>query len=197
MDGDGAHAALVAAFPDQSAARLSDVSQQIKALTDERKRAKERQKQEDRKRARLLDRLRGVSSEDMLGVLASRVTGSAAKGKAKAKVRAAGKGKAKAKPTQAPPIVVPEADGADDADAVEDSGGAFQELQELDLPVPEAGVDIYGMEDDIGDDVGADVFEESGPTPGVYAAEDEGDERRVPGVYAAEDEGDERSSIFS
>ena len=89
--------AALAGVPDSSRVRLQELEERRRAVQRERAQVRAQQVSEDRKRQRLLDRLRGVNTEDLLGIVAARFVAPQAKGKAVAKGKAKGKGKGKAK----------------------------------------------------------------------------------------------------
>ncbi len=145
------------AVPDASRARIDEVANRMRELHNERKRVREVQKQEDRKRQRILDRLRGVSDGDVLGILAARLAGPKGEAKAKAKVKAASaKPKAKAKAQATPAAGVGEEGAADALDLFEGFDGEDGE----------AALDLFFGDDDAPPDEGAG----EGNQPGVYAA---------------------------
>jgi hypothetical protein len=156
--------AALAAVPDASAQRVAEVSRRLHELQNERRRAVDQQRQEDRKRQRILDRLRGVSDEDVLGILAQRLAGPKAKAKPKAKPKAKGKGKAKAK---AKPKAAAYAEGAEDlfedeegadASGVEHDDGVAEDHNEDDEGADASGVDGVAAEGGADDDEREGLF---------------------------------------
>ena len=93
-------AALGGAAP--AAAELARLRQLRTDLAEQRKANAKALAGEERKRKRALDLARGLSDEDLIGIIASRAS-------AKAKAKAKAKGKAKAKAAGAPPPPPPPA----------------------------------------------------------------------------------------
>ena len=82
--------AAAAGIVDQSQASLQQLEQRKKELVAEREQLNKDIRNADRKRARLLERARGLSDSDLVSIMASR---------AAAKTKAAAKAKAKATAT--------------------------------------------------------------------------------------------------
>lgn len=91
---DGAVWAAAAAIGDASADTFEQLAQRRRELIQERSRLNQQIKLEERKRARRVERARGLTDADLLGIIAARAT---AKMKAMAKAKAKQKGKAHAK----------------------------------------------------------------------------------------------------
>ena len=86
--------AAASAIGDPNAA-FDLLSARKRDLAQERRRLSKELKQEERKRARRMDKARGLSDDDLMSIVAMRVT-------AKAKAKAKPKAKAKAKGAAAP-----------------------------------------------------------------------------------------------
>ena len=84
---------------DRNGEALKDLADQRRDLRKQRDDNNRMTRNEERKRARLLERARNLSNEDLLAILGARA---AAKAKPKAKAAAKGKAKAKAKAGAAP-----------------------------------------------------------------------------------------------
>ena len=79
---------------DPNSTALKDLAEQRRDLRKQRDELNRQIRNEERKRARLLERARNLSNDDLLSILGSRAT---AKANAKPKAKGAAKGKAKAK----------------------------------------------------------------------------------------------------
>ena len=90
--GGGAIWAAAAAIGGDAVGGLSDLQARRKQLLREREQVAREIRNAERKRARLLERARGLSNEDLLAVMGVRAVA-----KAKPKAKAVGKAKAKAK----------------------------------------------------------------------------------------------------
>ena len=86
--------AVAALMGDPSSTALKDLAGQRRDLRKQRDELNRQIRNEERKRARLLERARNLSNDDLLSILGSRA---AAKANAKPKAKGAAKGKAKAK----------------------------------------------------------------------------------------------------
>ena len=75
------------------------LTSECKALKRQRDALNKRIKNEEKKRARRIERARGLSDADLLSIMASRAAAKAAAAKARAKVKAKGKAKSKANGT--------------------------------------------------------------------------------------------------
>ena len=89
-----AAAAIAAAGGDPQIAHLQQARANLQLLKEQQKRVAKDVKNEERKRARNLERARGLSPADLLSVFTEKVN---AEAKAQAKAKAKGKAKAKAK----------------------------------------------------------------------------------------------------
>ena len=117
-----AAAAALAALggADPAADELARLRQQQIDLAAQRRATAKALAREERKRKRALDLARGLSDEDLIGIIASRAS---AKAKAKAKAEAKGKAKAKAKAKAALAPALPaagEAGAANEEEAAEE-----------------------------------------------------------------------------
>ena len=86
--------AVAALMGDRNSTALKDLADQRRDLRKQRDELNRMTRNEDRKRARILERARNLSNDDLLSILGSRA---AAKANAKPKAKGAAKGKAKAK----------------------------------------------------------------------------------------------------
>jgi hypothetical protein len=79
--------AALANVPDTARARLEELEARERNLTRERAQLRAKAKAVDRKRQRLVDRARGLSAGDLMGLVASRLAAPAVKAKAKRKAK--------------------------------------------------------------------------------------------------------------
>ena len=86
--------AVAALMGDRCSTALNDLADQRRDLRTQREEVNHVTRSEERKRARILERARNLSNDDLLEILTSRAV---AKAKAKPKAKGAAKGKAKAK----------------------------------------------------------------------------------------------------
>ena len=86
--------AVAALMGDRCSTALKDLADQRRDLRKQRDEVNRVTRNEERKRARILERARNLSNDDLLEILTSRAV---AKAKAKPKAKGAAKGKAKAK----------------------------------------------------------------------------------------------------
>ena len=77
--------------------RLTALAERQRQLKRDRGELQRQQKNEDRRKTRLLARAQGLSDDELVQRLATRAAAAAAKAKANAKAKAKGKAKAKAK----------------------------------------------------------------------------------------------------
>ena len=94
MGGGLAVWAAAASIGDTNAQKLKELGDQRKQLKRERARIASEISKAEKKRARDMEKARGLSDLDLLNIIASRAR---AKAEAKAKAKGRGKGKAKAK----------------------------------------------------------------------------------------------------
>ena len=107
-----AAAAIAAAGGDPQMAHLQQSRANLQLLKEQQKRLARDVKNEERKRARNLERARGLRPADLLSVFTEKVN---AEAKAKAKAKAKGKAKAKAKAAAAAAPAAADAEGDDPA----------------------------------------------------------------------------------
>ena len=123
---EAAAAAVAAAGGDPQMAALLQARTNLQLLKDQQKRVAKDVKNEERKRARNLERARGLSSGDLLSLFTDKVY---AEAKAKAKAKAKGKAKAKAKAAAA--AAAPAAAAAAAAAADGNGAASRSSLQKL------------------------------------------------------------------
>ena len=121
-----AAAAIAAAGGDPQMAHLQQSRANLQLLKEQQKRLARDVKNEERKRARNLERARGLSPADLLSVFTEKVNAEA-KAKAKAKAKGKAKAKAKAAAAAAPAAAAPAAPAA--ADAEGDDAASRSSLQ--------------------------------------------------------------------